>query len=158
MTKTKQVTEKTTDQEKKEFNLEQVFAMWKETAKSGTTYFTGYYKGQSLRGFYNTEKKNPNEPDVKIYTTNDEGKLSKEPLLSLWCNATDEGKKYLSGKLKDNRVVGFINEKANAENRQPYFSVYYSDDKERPEEKPEEKEKQKKKPQKEEIKDKKLPF
>lgn len=158
-TKKEQVTEQAT-----KTTLEQVFAMWKQTAKSGKSYFTGKYKGDELRGFYNSNKKNPNEPDVKIYTVKD-GELSKEPILVLWCNATDSGKKYLSGKIADSRVVGFINEKANAENKQPYFSVYYSEDKpneEKPEEKPEEKTegktKTKEKPQMEEIKDEDLPF
>ena len=45
----------------------------------------------------------------------------------MWCNATKSGKKYLTGKLGGKRIVGFIyngnNEKA------PYLSVYYSDDK-----------------------------
>lgn len=113
----------------------QIFAMWRKRSKKGDTYFTGAYHGndehyaKDLRGFYNSKKKNPNEPDVKIYLVNEDGELLEEPIVSLWCNATDSGKKYLSGKYKEKRVVGFINDKATKENKQPYFSVYYSDDK-----------------------------
>lgn len=115
--------------EKKETKLEQVFAMWKETSKAGKTYFSGKTSEGNVKGFYNKEKKNPKEPDIRIYLTNGDGELEKEVYLALWCNATEKGKKYLSGKLDGQRVVGFINEKASKENKQPYFTVYYSDDK-----------------------------
>ena len=132
---------------KKEFTLKQVFAMWKETSKKGGSYFTGKCDKGYLKGFYNTNKENPKEPDIRIYLTNDKGDLEKDSYLSLWCNTTKAGKKYLSGKLDDKKVVGFINEKATEENKQPYFTVYFSDDK------PVKKERKM-----EEIKDEELPF
>ena len=135
--------EQATESTKKEFNLEQVFAMWKEYAKKGGAYFTGRYNGRFIKGFYNTDKKNLKEPDIRIYFIDDEKKLEKEPFLSLWCNATEKGKKYLSGKLDDKRVVGFINETADEKNRRPYFSIYWSEEE---------------KPQMEEIEDNQLPF
>lgn len=113
---------------KKEFNLRQVFAMWKRASKNGNTYFSGKdAEGKEIRGFYNTDKKNPNEPDIRIYHLTESGELEKEPFISLWCNAKESGKKYLSGKIDGKRVVGFINTKSTAENKQPYFSVYWSD-------------------------------
>ena len=114
---------------KKEFNLTQVFAMWKRTSKDGkTTFFTGKdVDGREIRGFYNTDKQNPKEPDIRIYHLQENGKLEKDVYVSLWCNAKDNGKKYLSGKIDGLRVVGFINAKSTAENKQPYFSVYWSD-------------------------------
>lgn len=116
----------TTAEKKK---LEQVFALWKRKSKDGKkTYFTGTCdeKETFLTAFYNTEKKNLKEPDMKVYTRDKDGNLSKEPLVSLWCNATNNGKKVLSGKLDGKRVVGFIN--ANATEKQPYISVYWSDE------------------------------
>lgn len=119
---------KTTNATKKEFALKQVFAMWKRTSKDGNSYFSGKdIDGREIRGFYNTNKANPKEPDIRIYHRTEGGELEKEVYLSLWCNAKDNGKKYLSGKLDGIRVVGFINTKATAENKQPYFSVYWSD-------------------------------
>lgn len=120
-------------QTKKEFTLKQVFAMWKRTSKNGkTTFFTGKdIDGREIRGFYNTNKQNPKEPDIRIYHLTESGELEKEVYVSLWCNAKDNGKKYLSGKIDGLRVVGFINSKATAENKQPYFSVYWSDGEEK---------------------------
>lgn len=118
---------------KKEFTLKQVFAMWKRTSKNGKTYFSGKdIDGREIRGFYNTDKANPKEPDIRIYHLTESGELEKEVYISLWCNAKENGKKYLSGKLDGLRVVGFINSKATAENKQPYFSVYWSDTEEKP--------------------------
>lgn len=114
---------------KTENKLEQVFAMWKHTSKKKLVYFAGKTKdGQELRGFYNTDKKNLKEPDLRIYRVDGDGNLDKETFLSLWCNASDTGKKYLTGKLEEKRVVGFINEKADSKNKQPYLSIYWSDE------------------------------
>jgi uncharacterized protein (DUF736 family) len=119
---------KTANANKKEFKLTQVFAMWKRQSKNGNTFFSGKdEEGKKIRGFYNTKKQNPKEPDIRIYHVAEGGKLEKEVFVSLWCNAKDNGKKYLSGKIDGKRVVGFINTKATAENKQPYFSVYWSD-------------------------------
>lgn len=150
--------------EKKEFTLKQVFAMWKRTSQKGSAYFTGKdEEGNNLRGFYNTNKQNPKEPDVKIYTVDENGDRSKDVYISLWCNAKDNGKKYLSGKIDGKRVVGFINARATEENKQPYFSVYWSDQEEETkpaeEKKSTRQQKQKEEPKFEEVKtDDDLPF
>lgn len=106
--------------------LQELFAMWKQNSKAGKPYFTGKDSNVELKGFYNTEKKNPKEPDLKIYTLDDKKELNKEPYLVLWCNATEKGVKYLTGKLNDKRVVAFINDKATDDNKQPYLKVYLS--------------------------------
>lgn len=104
-----------------------VFALWKQKSKNGGVYFSGKTEGGSfLTGFYVTEKKNLKEPDLRVYAKDSEGNLSKEPFCSLWCNATKNGKKILSGKLDGKRVIGFI--KSEAKENQPYISVYYSDE------------------------------
>ena len=113
-------TQKTT---KKEFTMEQAFALWKNKGKDGKVYFTG----GDLIAFYNTMKKNPKEPDLRIYKKAPKGEKLGEELTSLWCNVSKAGKKYLTGKYNDKKVVCFINEKANE--KQPYISAYYSDSK-----------------------------
>lgn len=119
---------KTANATKKEFTLKQVFAMWKRKSKNGATYFVGKdVDGREIRGFYNGKKQNPKEPDIRIYHLTEKGEIEKEVYVSLWCNAKENGKKYLSGKIDGARVVGFINAKATPENKQPYFSVYWSD-------------------------------
>lgn len=116
-----QTTEKST-QKTTSFNLEQAFALWKNKSKDGSkSYFTGY----GLIGFYNTMKKNPKEPDLRVYKQTKDNEPLGEPVTSLWCNVSKGGKKYLSGKYEGKKVVCFINEKA--EGKKPYISAYYSD-------------------------------
>lgn len=113
---------------KKEFTMKQVFAMWQKKSKSGSTFFTGKNEtGERLVGFYNGKKKNPKEPDVRIYKVDAEGKAVKEVYCSLWANTSKNEKQYLSGKIENVRVVGFINSGAKADDKRPYFTVYESD-------------------------------
>ena len=113
----------------------QVFALWKRMSKEGKTYFTGKYEEAEVRAFYNSKKQNPKEPDMRIYVLDANKNLSKDELSSLWCNVSKSGKKYLTGKLNGKRVVGFINVNATAENKQPYISLYWSEEKEQEEQK-----------------------
>lgn len=124
----------TQNYQKKEFNMVQVMALWKrKSEKTGKEYFTGMLTDENiisktdknhdlLVAFYNNDKKNPKEPDLEILKKRD----LKDHVCSLWCNATESGKQYLTGKFDGKRVVGFINK--NAENNRPYISVYYSDE------------------------------
>lgn len=109
--------------------LQGVCALWRRKSASGKSYFSGQTEDKQtfLTAFYNTDKKNLKEPDIRIYNRDAEGNLSKEPWLSLWCNATKKGKKVLSGKLDGKKVVGFI--KADADEKHPYISVYFEADK-----------------------------
>ena len=118
----------TTTETKKTVKMEQVFALWKNTSKSGNEYFTGSDGKTKLVAFYNGKKKNPKEPDLRVYPLDKDGKAEEKELVSLWCNVSNSGKKFLTGKLGDKRLVGFINEKATTENKQPYVSVYFSED------------------------------
>lgn len=116
-----------TKEQKTEFTMKQVFAMWLKKSKSGKQYFSGKSAdGKYLVGFLNGKKKNPKEPDVRIYEQVKEGEEQKE-YCSLWMNVSKNEKKYLSGKVGDVKVVGFINQKATADGKQPYFSIYESD-------------------------------
>lgn len=142
---------------KKEFNLERACVMWiYKSKKSESKYLSGRVEGKDikLKGFFNREKQNPKEPDIKLYTVDGNNKTSKEVYLSLWVNASDNGKKYASGKLGDKRVVGFFNSRASVDGVIPYLNVYFSDDT-----KEEEKVKEAKEPEFEEIApDNDLPF
>lgn len=113
--------------EKKEFNLKEVFTMWLKKNDKGNQYLSGKTPdGLRLVGFFNGKKKNPKEPDVRIYELNAEGKMSEKELISLWVNVSKNNKKYLSGKIGECRVVGFINSAAEPNGKRPYFSVYES--------------------------------
>ena len=148
--------------ESKKFNLVKIFSMWKEKSKNGMQYFTGKTTdGTKLTAFYNTDKKNLKEPDLKVYIRTEDG-LSKDPFVSLWCNTSKKGKKLLSGKIDGKKVIGFINEKPSE--KQPYFQVYWSDEdqlpvqEEKPVKKADKKPVKKDEPKMEEIGEADLPF
>lgn len=114
--------------EKKEFNMKEVFTMWLKKNDKGNQYLSGKTPdGLRLVGFFNGKKKNPKEPDVRIYEVDADGKRKEEELTSLWVNISKNDKKYLSGKVGEMRVVGFINSKAEPNGKRPYFSCYESD-------------------------------
>ena len=114
-------------EKKVEFKMEQVCALWKQKSKSGNEYFSGSLSnGVRANAFYNTDKKNPKEPDLRIYPIGEDKKMAKEPVLSMWVNVSKTKSKYLTGKLGEKRVVGFINNGKNE--KAPYISIYFSTD------------------------------
>ena len=114
MTATK---EKTTQERK---YPDPVVKLWKQKSKDGTK---TYLSSKTHIAFYNTKKKNPNEPDLRIYIKTAEGKKG-EDYASIWCNTTDAGKKYLSGKMVDGtKLTGFIND-TTKNDKIPYCSIY----------------------------------
>ena len=123
---------KETQTQKKEFNLKQALTLWIYKSKKGSKYLSGVTEqDDKITGFFNKEKQNPKEPDIRLYTRDEEGNTSKEVFCSLWCNVKDgSDKKYLSGKIDDKRVVGFFNSKAEVNGIIPYINIYFSEDSE----------------------------
>lgn len=102
----------------------QALALWKnKSKKTGKTYLSS----NTHVAFYNTNKKNPKEPDLRVYAKDEEGKREEE-VCSLWCNVSkkDETKKYLTGKFNGRDVIGFI---GSDDPKKPYVSVYYREEK-----------------------------
>ena len=120
----KEVKEEIKEVEKKEeTNLEEAFVMWKHKAKSGVDYLSGNTKDKiRLMGFFNKTKKNPKEPDVRVYTLDDEGKQQDE-VCALWEVSSKNGHKYLSGNSDDDFIVAFYND--NDDEKHPYIRAYY---------------------------------
>lgn len=122
-----------TEEVKREFKLKEFFALWKHISKkNNTSYYMGHitsedYEFSKLIAFRNSKKKNPKEPDLRIYLVDKEGNREDGIFVSLWINTTDNGKQYFSGKFNGHRLVGFIND--NTENNRPAIRVYFSDDK-----------------------------
>ena len=112
---------------KDEFDLEEAFVLWSHKAKSGADYLTGSVGEMKLIGFFNKEKKNEKEPDIRIYTIeNDE--ISKEEVASLWRNVSKTGSYYLTGTDNENiKLVGFYNEKIFEFPNRPFIRVYYKE-------------------------------
>ena len=112
-------------EERKE--LKEAFALWNNTAKSGSEYLTGKCEDMKLIGFFNKEKKNEKEPDIRIYIIENDD-ISKEAVASLWKNTSKGGNYYLSGTdNENNKLVGFYNTKFIEFPNRPFIRVYYSE-------------------------------
>lgn len=128
-TKKKEV--KKEEKEVKEFNLKEAFVLWNHESKAGSDYLTGYIsedKDSNLIAFYNTNKKNANEPDIRVYlSSNDEKEKALTSVCSLWENIGKNNKRYLSGTTDENeRIVAFYNDKS--QDKRPYIRAYYKED------------------------------
>lgn len=122
-------TKATKETPKQEMTLVKFLTLWINKSKAtGKKYLTGSTEaGLKVTGFFNTEKQNPKEPDVRIFVRDDEGNLSKEEYVSLWCNVTKNEKKYFSGRFEGEKLVGFINSKAKINGKIPYLNIYFSE-------------------------------
>lgn len=116
-----------------EFNLTEAFVLWKNEAKSGNDYLKGYTpadkKGNQTKliGYFNPNKKNPKEPDVRVYALVDD-KQDIE-VASLWENVSEgKGTRYLTGTTNDDEKLVAFYGKENEEKR-PYIRVYYKENK-----------------------------
>lgn len=106
----------------------ELFSLWKKESRSGNGYFTGRtVEKENLVAFYNTNKKNPKEPDLRVYIQAKDNKEENIPYASLWCNLSKADKKYLVGKTEDGKnIVGFFNNGKNE--KAPYLRVYLKDE------------------------------
>ena len=112
--------------EKKETKLTPAFALWARRNEKGFEFLTGKPEGDKetkLVAFFNRKKKAMKSPDILVYRRAGESEL--EEFASLWANASNSGKKYLSGNWNGQRVVGFFNEQHKVS--QPYITVYFSE-------------------------------
>ena len=127
----KQVTKKVTKEtEGKEFNLKEVFVLWKQVSKSGIKYLSGTTNeelGFRVVAYYNTEKKNPKEPDIRVYETDSEGKLTQNEVAALWEDISKNEKRYLTGMDNEKvKLIGFYSDLSKHPDA-PYIRVYYKD-------------------------------
>lgn len=107
----------------KNTNRKSVITLWLNNSKKGNQFLTGYLYGEKVIGFINKEKKNPNEPDIRIYYKGD----TKKEILSLWCNVSKSKTKYLSGKHKDDRIICFFSDKSKDDKKKPYIFGFVSE-------------------------------
>ena len=113
---------------KEKEQLIEVMALWLARSKNNTEYLNGFmskkYNNAKIRGFFNGNKKNPKEPDVKIYNLTAEGTLDIE-VATLWNNLSKDEKQYLTGYTDDKeRLVAFYGDKEDT--KHPYIKVYFS--------------------------------
>lgn len=119
---------KTTKTNESEGKLKECLVLWKTKAKTGLDYLTGKTSEENsskLAAYYNSNKKNPNEPDIRVYAKV-EGEKDVE-VASLWENIGKTDKRYFTGKTnEDEKLVGFYNE-FKKEDKHPDIRVYYKE-------------------------------
>lgn len=114
---------------KKEGNeLTEAFALWLHKSKANNEYLSGLTTSENgnvrLVGYFNTNKKNPKEPDIRVYSLNDEGNQDIE-VADLWENISKQETRYLSGSTNDKeKLVGFYGDKK--EEKRPYIRAYFN--------------------------------
>lgn len=116
--------EKQTKETNKEGALKELFVLWNKTSKNGLDYLSGSLSDDKkyLVGYFNTEKKNPKEPDIRVYILDEEGKQDHQ-VCSLWTSESKKGNVYLTGLTDENeKVTGFYGDKANS--ARPYIRIY----------------------------------
>lgn len=118
----------TIEENQKQYNKNECFALWKHQGKNGE-YLTGKTVGtetveMKLVGFFNTNKKNPKEPDIQIYESV-EGKKG-ERICVLWENISKNEVRYLSGKTNSDKVVAYYNRTENE--KQPFIKGYFKEE------------------------------
>lgn len=128
-------------EEKKEFNLEEAFALWKQTGKNGE-----YLKGKTtsecgdtdiwgiytpsecgdteIWGFYAKEKKNEKQPDLTICKKLDNGKMEEIAVLWETDNKTGTGKHLYGRTSEKENIIAFYSD---GTNNRPYIKAYFQE-------------------------------
>lgn len=108
--------------------LKETFVLWKNLSNNGKEYLSGLTTDDpensfKLVGYFNTIKKNPKEPDIRIYSLNDDGKQDSE-VASLWETVSKNENRYLTGSTNEKeKLIAFY---TNAEEeKRPYLRAYY---------------------------------
>ena len=118
----------TENQENNRKELKEAFALWLHESKSGNEYLSGLTSEElgknRLVAYFNSMKKKPKEPDIRIYKLDKEGKQEKE-VADLWQNESKNKKLYLSGSSDEKeKLIGFYGDKKETKN--PYIRVYFN--------------------------------
>ena len=124
--KTTKVKEVEVKESKKE--LKDAFVLWRQDSEKGGHYLKGHVSedGTKLIGFFNTNKNNPKEPDVRVYTIGEDGKRDQE-VASLWENVAKNESHYLTGKTNESeKLVAWYGDIESFPTR-PYIKAYYQE-------------------------------
>lgn len=110
------------------FELKEAFALW-EKNKGELTYYSGKTAGDNpinIVGFVTETKKNPNQPDLKVYESGEKDK-EKIEIASLWKQTSKAGKEYYSGSTNEKeKIIAFINGDTK-DGKYPSIRVYFKD-------------------------------
>ena len=128
------VEKKAAETVKKEFNLEEAFVLWMKEDKSKKIYYSGKLscteKDIAIVCYPNGKKKNPKEPDYRVYLSTKKGEDLGKEIASLWTKTSKKGVQYLSGKDdEDEYLTGFVTPNCKPGDKMPAFRVYFSEKK-----------------------------
>lgn len=129
MKTTTKVTKETKTETKGGNQLIEAFALWIHDSKAGIKYLTGNLSEKlgsgKLVGYFNTNKKNPKEPDIRVYSIDAEGNQDKE-IADLWDNISINENEYLTGTSDEQeRLIGFYDKASPEKLKRPYIRVYF---------------------------------
>lgn len=109
-------------------NLKEAFALWSRRSSKGNEYYAGKCDDISLIAFPNLSKKNEKEPDIRVYTSDDNNEKSLVQVASLWKNVSKEDVLYLAGTDNEGKkLIGFYNEDFMKFPNRPFVRVYYKE-------------------------------
>ena len=128
-TTTKKV--ETKEKEVKENNMKELCILWNHKTETEVEYLSGHLseelKFQKVIAFYNKNKKNEKEPDIRVYSLDDENRKDTQ-IISLWKQVSKSNLEYLSGKTNENEdVVAFFNQDEDI--KKPRIKVYLKESK-----------------------------
>ena len=124
----KKVEKKVAEPKTEEKELKEAFALWSRKGQSGKEYYSGKCDDISLLGFINANKKNEKEPDIRIYTSDENNEDKLVEVASLWKTISKNDKLYLTGKDNENKkLIGFYNDHFMEFPNRPFIRVYYNE-------------------------------
>ena len=119
---------KETETKKEKFDLQECFTLWSNTSKEGNKYLSGYdFNKNRIMGFYN-KKAHDKQPSIRIYGVDEEGKITKEEIITLWDTTfKTSGKDGLSGYTNEKEgIIAFYGDEADT--KHPYIKGYFTKD------------------------------
>lgn len=124
----KYVKNETKTEEKEKFDLKECATLWLNTSKEGNVYYSGYdFNHNRVIGF-NNKKTNDKQPTIRIYGVDEEGKTTKEEIITLWATIfKTSGKSGLSGYTNEKEnLIGFYGDEKDT--KRPYIRIYFAKD------------------------------
>lgn len=112
--------------EKEKFDLQECFVLWLNTSKEGNKYLTGYdFNHNRLIGFFNKNKTKDNQPSIRLYGVDEEGKTTAEEVITLWdTKFKTSGKTGLNGYTNEKEgIIAFYGEESE---KRPYIRGYFT--------------------------------
>ena len=119
---------KNEENKKEKFDLQECFTLWLNTSKEGNKYLSGYdFNKNRVIGFYNN-KVNDKQPSIRIFGVDEEGKTTKEEIITLWDTTfKTSGKNGLSGYTNEKEgIIAFYGDENDT--KHPYIRGYFTKD------------------------------